>query len=332
MLLKSKDKTLTVKILKPLKKKQSIYDLLKLFKFHRNINWAKENLNNIKKIPTKEINIFARKKKYVSSLNILARLFIKSLSDIYNNSKYDFVQSKLLTVIHKYTGCGIVNIYGTALQDFTVNRIEKLYLRHSAFLSSMMEALLYQGAKARYYEGYRYVYNNQTKKKELKPRYWHRFEDRPEYDEIISHFYTIKPYFRKFMQAFPFYMLKTYRPFLKKLCKLLSYGNVSVEHQYKIVKDAFRYIFAANNGQFNKAFKFYKMLLTNIYKFKLLETCGIKLVIKGRFGKVRKQVQRLIVGSLKLNKLSTQLKYYFDCIVTSKGSYGFHMWFGSNDK
>ena len=93
-----------------------------------------------------------------------------------------------------------------------------------------------------------------------------------------------------------------------------------------MLKKCFYYIYKRHGTHFFRAFKFYKSLINKLFRVNLLKIAGLKIIFKGRFGKVRKQIQSLTFGSLKLTKVMNRITYYNALMYTKRGSYGFHMW------
>ena len=131
----------------------------------------------------------------------------------------------------------------------------------------------------------------------------------------------------KFLRKFPFYLVKQYKPFLSKIYYYFKLKNYDIQNKFKILRDSFRYIYKRFNSHFFRAFKFYKSLISKLFRLKFLRLNGIKIIFKGRFGKVRKQISKLSFGSLRLNTMLQKVIYFNSLILTKRGSYGFHMWF-----
>jgi hypothetical protein len=94
----------------------------------------------------------------------------------------------------------------------------------------------------------------------------------------------------------------------------------------------FKYIYKRKNTHFKRAFKFFSLLLYRFFYNHFLPYTGIKIIVKGRFGKNRKQIALLILGYLKLQSISKFISYSNNLMVTKRGSYGFHIWCSFQDK
>jgi len=265
-----------------------------------------------KKIQKKELTKKELKQR-AKKIPILKRLFLRSCADISISNKHNFLQTKLLNVLHKYTGYYKINIYGKSLPLLEKYTLELIYNKHFSYLKFIVNNFLIE-------KKYNYLWKNKVGTKFTFDKVYQK-----RIKNFMKNFKDITPLF---LEKFPFYLVKLYKPFIEKLMSLLSLKHYDIEYKYKIVKDSFMYIYESNEGHFFKAFKFYKLLLINLHKFNILNVKGIKIIIKGRFGKVRKQIQKLTVGTLKLNTLNQKVVYFSDYLVTKRGSYGFHMWFG----
>jgi len=71
--------------------------------------------------------------------------------------------------------------------------------------------------------------------------------------------------------------------------------------------------------KFNKFFSLY-------FKNYLCPFKSLKLIIKGRFGKTRKQIFKLNYGRLYITTFIKNIRYVKFNLTTKKGSYGFHFW------
>lgn len=248
------------------------------------------------------------------SFNILNRLICKSLPEKIEENKFDCLRSKVLKALHDYTGYSVVNIYGKPIELTSPFKLEIFYNKELALLNFMKRKFL-RSSKASYSFNIKAIRLFKRKT---------RFR--------IFRAGRIRDILPKFLEGFPFYVLKLYKPFFIRLVNLLVLRNYDMDYKHKIIKESFKYLYFINNCHFFNAFKIYKMLLMRVFKFNLLNITGIQIVAKGRFGKVRKQIAKLSIGKLKLNTFNQKINYFSDHLVTPRGSYGFHMWFGEKEK
>nr|BDB10220.1 hypothetical protein [Actinophrys sol] len=271
----------------------------------------------------RRFKIFAdkiRDKKAVSQ-SVLLKLIYKSIVDL---SDFNYLKSKVLSALHLYTGYSIINIFARPLSIFKKPSIENLYNRKLAYLKFFMDncvinknpVCLKRNRRGKIMEG------NKIRK----------FEKAPFLKlEIKKYMFKKHHTVSKFLKSLPFYVAKPFRDLIKTLLNLLVLKNQSLEIKYQLIRDSFEYLYNEFDGHFYRAFKIYKLLLTEIFKKNFLNVEGIRIVVKGRFGKVRKQIQKLVIGSLNINTFIKKINYYKSLLITQRGSYGFHIWFAQKD-
>lgn len=248
--------------------------------------------------------------------NMINKLILKSSSffnDNMDNIDFNPLKYKLLKALYIYTGYSNINIIGKSIIQFKNRKFEKKYfflvqLFKNLFLIRKNKSLNVQ------------LYFKFLKKKFLRRR---RKKLNIKRESILL---------ENFLKNFPFYYLKDFKNFLSNIFYILRLNTYKTEYKYKILMDSFNFIFDFFNSHFFKAFKFYKLFLNNIKKSSILKLIGIKIIIKGRFGKVRKQISKLVIGSLNLNTLINKVYYYQKFLITPRGSYGYHMWFSEKKK
>jgi hypothetical protein len=251
-------------------------------------------------------NLNLSKNQMTNNLN--KRIILDSLK--YYNLKLSnlFIKNKLLNMLHTYTGYSLINIIGKNIllsknfkNEFIYNKLKK-YTKF--FITNCNIGNILQ------------KFSN-IKRKENKINYTTKNSLR---------FKLLKKN-DKFLRKFPFYLVKQYKPFLSKIYYFFKLKNYDIINKFKILRDSFRYIYKRFNSHFFRAFKFYKSLISKLFRLKFLRLKGIKIIFKGRFGKVRKQISKLCFGSLRLNTILQKITYFNSLILTKRGSYGFHMWF-----
>lgn len=286
--------------------------------------------NNFKINP---FNIFYNKYKYYSILKLknnfklksnfnkkinfkkfLNKKFIMESIKYYNlNFSNLFIKNKLLNILHKYTGYSLINL---VCKNIILSKKLKLEIKYNNFLK------------------YTQMFNKYINKYELK------YLKTKYLNENIKIKLRINRYFKNnkfkkyllFLRKFPFYLVKQYKPFLSKIYYYFTLENYDINSKFIILKNSFRYIYKRFNCHFFRAFKFYKSLISKLFRYNLLQVNGIKVIFKGRFGKVRKQISKFNFGSLSLNTVLQKITYFNSLILTQRGSYGFHMWFAIKSK
>ena len=256
-------------------------------------------------------NLTLKKNKIYNILN--KRIILDSLK--YYNFKLSniFIQKKLLNMLHIYTGYSIINIIGKNIllskklkNELKYNKLKKYtkFFIKNCNISKIFKNFI--SIKRKPKNKNKYMKNKKTKNK-LRMLLLKKND--------------------KFLRKFPFYLVKQYKPFLSKIYYFFKLKNYDIINKFKILRDSFRYIYKRFNSHFFRAFKFYKSLISKLFLLKILRLNGIKIIFKGRFGKVRKQISKLCFGSLRLNTILQKVTYFNSLILTKRGSYGFHMWF-----
>jgi hypothetical protein len=238
--------------------------------------------------------------------DIFSRLISKAFSfDIepMDLIEYNPVKIKLLTALSKYTGYYNVNVIVKPLNKYNNVNLENKY---NIFFSYI-----------------KMYYNGLTKNFFLSKYKTHNLEK----NIIVNNLSLYYNKFDEFLKTFPFFFIKIFKDFLSNIFELLNLKHYSIIYKYKLLADSFNYILEYYDGHFFKAFKFYKLFLLNSFNFNLINTYGIRIIVKGRFGKVRKQIEKLVIGSLNLNTIIKNINYFNNILNTKRGSYGFHIWF-----
>lgn len=272
----------------------------------------------------KPFDFFAGKLRDKKALtkSVLLRLIYKSIIEF---TDFNFLKIKLLSALHLYTGYNIINIFARPLSIFRKASIESFYNKKLSYLNFFINNCvitkhpncLRRNRRGQVMEG------NKIRK----------FEKAPILRSQILKYMLKKHYIiTKFLRILPFYVIKPFRGFIKTLISLLLLKNQKLENKYQIIRDSFNYLYNKFHGHFYRAFKIYKLVLNKIFKKDFLNVKGIRIIIKGRFGKVRKQIQKLVIGSLNINTFVKKVSYYKSLLITKRGSYGFHIWFAQKNK
>jgi hypothetical protein len=275
------------------------------------------NLTFLNDLRKKKIQI---KKKF---FNIIENIKIKQKQIIFKTIKYNtlkvnniFLKTKLMNVLHFYTGYANINIIGkpiTLVDNFEIECKTNIISKYIKFFTNL-------------------ILKNNYNNLDFEMKYAEVRGDKAA-NELLSNTFdsssNIKSKLELFFRKFPFYIIKQHKKFLTKLFYLLNLKNQDPKNIFLILKNSFYYIYKVHGTHFFRAFKFYKSLINKLYKCNILKVYGLKLIFKGRFGKVRKQIQKLYFGSLQLNKFLTKIIYYNSIMLTKRGSYGFHMWIAS---
>jgi hypothetical protein len=244
--------------------------------------------------------------------NIITRVISKVFFfNIELNEIIEFnpIKFKLLKALSQYTGYSNINIIGKSIMKYNNQNLENKY---NIFFSYV-----------------KFIYNKIINKKYI----MYKYKEKNKKEEILSlNISKIQNKLDEFLKTFPFFFIKTFQDFLISIFELLKLKHYKLEYKYKLLADAFYYILEFYNGHFFRAFKFYKLFLYNIFNCNLINTYGIRIIVKGRFGKVRKQIERLVIGSLSLNSIINNVNYINNIINTKRGSYGFHIWFCEKKK
>lgn len=264
------------------------------------------------------LNVKIKKKVSINTL-VYLKLLNKALHEINN---FNFLKVKVLNSLHLYTGYSIVNIFAKPLNLFQKKINETKYTNRIAYMNFYFsEILLKKNINP-------FVTKKLIKKKKVK------LSSRLK-SKINNFFYKdvdIHENIFNFLSQFPFYLLKIFKKFITKLLKFFSIENLKVEYKYKLLQSSFKFVYRYYKGHFFKAFKFYKLLLEKLFYSDYLNVKGIKVIFKGRFGKVRKQIKKLALGSLNLTSIRKKTNYFSSLLVTNRGSYGFHMWFSQKNE
>jgi hypothetical protein len=236
--------------------------------------------------------------------NILKKRIILDSLKYYNLKLSNiFMQKKLLNILHIYTGYPLINIISKNIllsknfkKELKYNKLQKYtkFFIKNCNINKIFKNFINTKLKIKIKKNLRIIL---LKKNDT------------------------------FLRKFPFYLVKQYKPFLSKIYYFFKLKNYDIINKFKILRDSFRYIYKRFNSHFFRAFKFYKSLISKLFRLKFLRLNGIKIIFKGRFGKVRKQISKLCFGSLRLNTILQKVTYFNSLILTKRGSYGFHMWF-----
>jgi hypothetical protein len=225
---------------------------------------------------------------------------------------------KVCNILHKYTGYSNINIYGNNTRKYPYYMTGRLYNYFFQYLNFSIKLFLS---------------NNMFVVKKLQ-EIWlkknlYTSEDFLDLSYHAIRYLDIKTKIKEFLFKFPFYSVRKFKKFLIKLFFYLTYPNQKIQNIFLILKNSFYYIYKRHDSHFIKAFKFYQALINKLYSSGVLNVHGIKIICKGRFGKVRKQIKQFTFGYLKLNTVIQPITYYNSLMITPRGSYGFHMWFAS---
>ena len=241
---------------------------------------------------------------------------VNSLNSVKIN-KNNFLKNKIMNVLHFYTGYPNINILGkpiTLLNKFKKEHATNIISKYIKFYTNL-------------------ILKNKYNKLYFEMKYDDQPLKNPKIKSLIQNkvvqLYDIKSQLDRFLRRFPFYILKIHKKLLIRIFYFLTLKNQDPKNIFLILKNSFYIIYKAHGKHFFRAFKFYKSLINKLYYCNLLKIKGLKLIFKGRFGKVLKQIQKLSFGSLSLNKVLTKITYYNSIMLTKRGSYGFHMWISS---
>jgi hypothetical protein len=233
---------------------------------------------------------------------------------------FNLFKNKILHSLHLYTGYSKINIYFKSLQ--LMKKLKNECKFNSLFQYTKFSILN--------------ILNNECNSLFFTLKYLDSNKLQDEYEKNIllklSNFSVSNTKLDGFLKKFPFYIIRHYKIFLTNIFYLFSLKNQNIKNTFLILKNSFYYLYKTHDNHFMRAFKFYKSLINKLYSYKLLKICGIKIIFKGRFGKVRKQIRKFNFGFLKLNTFIQHITYYNSLMLTKRGSYGFHIWFAEGGK
>lgn len=291
----------------------------------------KNNLISLSKFKYKFVNKFIKSNKFTynlkNKLKKIIKIFIyfyknklkKFNIKFYNINKYNYtlycesfkyylpqaqtlyIKNLILNSLHQYTGYTNIILNFKPIYKSIYKKIENKYYKLNEYMLSNLNIV----------KKYKDNKNLIEKFKIEKLKEWNTF--------LIG--------LKSFLK---FYEQKDFLNLIHKLYYYISLPILDPLIKFNFVSsllfDMFKYIYIKKNNFFKKAFFVFNKLMYNLFFKNYLPFSGIKIIVKGRFGKNRKQIARIQLGFLKLHTLVQLVNYSNNILYTSRGSYGFHIW------